>query len=442
MDPWRVLGLEATEDTRAVKRAYARLLKSTRPDEHPQQFQALHAAYKRALGLAEQRSRAAAAGDTEPETETAGKRTEKASTATAAGTQPLPPETPEWPAPVVPDDPPAAPVEPEPAFQDQPPPPARDPEPAWAAAREREEEREPEEDEWLAASREHERLLTQCQALLEREGQPAEEKEWRFLANSAWMLDSAFHHGLGDALMARLVERLRQQDNKPPLDTVTLAYLNSLFDWEGRRGLLAARFGDTAMDRVLAPLDANSSGDQALLQGLRGGKETVPPSRQANTEPAPETLYFTGMTLRMVAIVIDLLVVAALLVMPIWVVSVTVANFNGTGGDISIEAFMGFFLVLAVPAYLLMALVMEAGPGQATPGKRMLGLRVTNLEFQRLSFPHNLWRVMAFVVVNALTSKVVILVNLFLKGNLLHDRVSRSYVINWARSQREQKDGQ
>lgn len=120
MDPWRVLGLEATEDTRAVKRAYARLLKSTRPDEHPQQFQALHAAYKRALGLAEQRARAAAAGDTELETET-GKRTEKAFTATAAGTQPLPPETPEWAAPVVPDGPPAAPVEPEPAFLDQPP---------------------------------------------------------------------------------------------------------------------------------------------------------------------------------------------------------------------------------------------------------------------------------------------------------------------------------
>ncbi|AFT71848.1 RDD family protein [Alloalcanivorax dieselolei B5] len=434
MDPWRVLGLEATGDTRAVKRAYARLLKSTRPDEHPEQFQALHAAYKRALGLAEQRARAAAASDTEPETET-GKRTEKKSPATAAETQPLPPETPEWPAPVVP-------VEPEPAFQDQPPPPARDPEPAWAAAREREEEREPEEDEWLAASREHERLLTQCQALLEREGRPAEEKEWRFLANSPWMLDSAFHHGLGDALMAGLVERLRQQDNKPPLDAVTLAYLSSLFDWEGRRGLLAARFGDTAMDRVLAPLDTNSSGDQALLQGLRGGKETVPPSRQASSEPAPETLYFTGMTLRMAAIVIDLLVLVALLVMPIWVVSVMVADANGDADASGVGAFLGLFAMLAVPAYMLMALVMEAGPRQATPGKRMLGLRVTNLEFERLSFLHNVWRVMAFVVVNALTSKVVILVNLFLKGNLLHDRVSRSYVINWARSERERKDGQ
>lgn len=373
MDPWRVLGLEATGDTRAVKRAYARLLKSTRPDEHPEQFQALHAAYKRALGLAEQRARAAAASDTEPETET-GKRTEKKSPATAAETQPLPPETPEWPAPVVP-------VEPEPAFQDQPPPPARDPEPAWAAAREREEEREPEEDEWLAASREHERLLTQCQALLEREGRPAEEKEWRFLANSPWMLDSAFHHGLGDALMAGLVERLRQQDNKPPLDAVTLAYLSSLFDWEGRRGLLAARFGDTAMDRVLAPLDTNSSGDQALLQGLRGGKETVPPSRQASSEPAPETLYFTGMTLRMAAIVIDLLVLVALLVMPIWVVSVMVADANGDADASGVGAFLGLFAMLAVPAYMLMALVMEAGPRQATPGKRMLGLRVTNLEF-------------------------------------------------------------
>ncbi|WP_133492433.1 RDD family protein [Alcanivorax sp. 24] len=435
MGPWHVLGLEATGDTRAIKRAYARLLKSTRPDEHPRQFQALHAAYKRALSLAEQHARAADAG---PETAT-GEQAERKPVATAAETLPPSPERPEWPASVVPDDPLVAPEESEPAFLDQPPPPARDPEPAWTAARELE-EREPEEDERLAASREHERLLIQCQALLDREGQPAAETEWRFLASNPWMLDSAFHHGLGDALMARLVERSRQQEGTPPLDAATLGYLNSLFDWEGRRGLLAARFGDAAMERVLAPLDASSSGDQALLRGLRGGKETVPPARQANAEPKPETLYFTGMTLRMVALVIDLLVLAALLVMPIWVVSIMVADFNGTGGDIRIESFMSFFLVLAVPAYLLMALVMEAGPRQATPGKRMLGLRVTNREFQRLPFLHNLWRVIAFVVVNALTSKVVILVNLFLKGYLLHDRVSRSYVINWARSQREEKD--
>ena len=44
MWPWSELGLESTDDVRAIKKAYARLLKQTRPDEHPEAFQRLHQA--------------------------------------------------------------------------------------------------------------------------------------------------------------------------------------------------------------------------------------------------------------------------------------------------------------------------------------------------------------------------------------------------------------
>lgn len=44
-----LLGLPADADERAVKRAYARLLKTTRPDEDPVGFQRLNQAYQRAL---------------------------------------------------------------------------------------------------------------------------------------------------------------------------------------------------------------------------------------------------------------------------------------------------------------------------------------------------------------------------------------------------------
>jgi uncharacterized RDD family membrane protein YckC len=49
MDIWQTLEIEATPDTKAIKRAYAKKLKITRPDEDPQGFQSLHNAYKAAL---------------------------------------------------------------------------------------------------------------------------------------------------------------------------------------------------------------------------------------------------------------------------------------------------------------------------------------------------------------------------------------------------------
>ncbi|MEX3842342.1 hypothetical protein [Paraburkholderia sp. BR10882] len=50
--PWSVLEIESDSDERAVRRAYARVLKQQRADENPEQFQALRGAYEHALMLA------------------------------------------------------------------------------------------------------------------------------------------------------------------------------------------------------------------------------------------------------------------------------------------------------------------------------------------------------------------------------------------------------
>ena len=60
--PWQVLGLSGpTADKKAIKRAYAQQVKLYHPEEHPEEFQALQAAYqealKRATELAAQESR-------------------------------------------------------------------------------------------------------------------------------------------------------------------------------------------------------------------------------------------------------------------------------------------------------------------------------------------------------------------------------------------------
>ena len=52
MDCWQILQIEPTNDTRAIKRAYAKLLKTTRPDDDAAAYQALREAFDEALAIA------------------------------------------------------------------------------------------------------------------------------------------------------------------------------------------------------------------------------------------------------------------------------------------------------------------------------------------------------------------------------------------------------
>ena len=52
MDCWHILQIEPTGDTRAIKRAYAKLLKTTRPDDNAAAYQTLREAFDEALAIA------------------------------------------------------------------------------------------------------------------------------------------------------------------------------------------------------------------------------------------------------------------------------------------------------------------------------------------------------------------------------------------------------
>ncbi len=63
MNIWKILGIEPTTDVKEIKKAYARLAAEVHPEEHPKEFQELHAAYQQALQYAKRAKRFAAEYD-------------------------------------------------------------------------------------------------------------------------------------------------------------------------------------------------------------------------------------------------------------------------------------------------------------------------------------------------------------------------------------------
>ena len=51
MNCWEVLGIEPTKDKKEIKKAYARLLKQYHPEENPEEFKQIQAAYQQCLHL-------------------------------------------------------------------------------------------------------------------------------------------------------------------------------------------------------------------------------------------------------------------------------------------------------------------------------------------------------------------------------------------------------
>jgi hypothetical protein len=55
-DIWHILGIEPTEDLRAIKRAYALRVRENNPEDAPEQFQAIRSAYEIALSCADRKT--------------------------------------------------------------------------------------------------------------------------------------------------------------------------------------------------------------------------------------------------------------------------------------------------------------------------------------------------------------------------------------------------
>lgn len=403
MSPWQRLDLAPTDDVRAIKKAYARLLKQHRPDQDADAFQQLHQAYKTALRLAEQQPPATPAwpdgGD-----------------ADARESQPGLPEADEapeqlanWSIRLTPDTPPAPPAEPQRTADYQP-------------------------------------LFQRCRELLAEHHGARQPQYWEFLAQSPELLDDSFRQQLGQALFEELVRHQRDvaqwRSNRTAVEPVVLNYLNRLFAWDAHpQDLMDGP--DTAIRENLFEMIEQELAQPPVEQGLRGSKKLIR-QRPAKPQESLNFYYFGSMLHRCIALAIDLFAIAApvdaLLKWPWLSAQLDPARLGDTR------------LLISFALYILIASLLEHSRWQSTPGKWVLGLRVTDTNMQPMQWCHTLMRagcmvgVLALIVSNSyldvrggLLFVLLFVINCWMNGNLIQDRISRTHVINLRLSRRRHR---
>jgi uncharacterized RDD family membrane protein YckC len=146
----------------------------------------------------------------------------------------------------------------------------------------------------------------------------------------------------------------------------------------------------------------------------------------------PETLQYAGFWLRFVAVIIDGFISGAMLMVIVVIVGVVfglvMAGKDLTNRDFELFGnFLGFGLGLVIP-WLYYAFC-ESSSWQATPGKKALGLRVTDMSGLPIGFGRASGRYWGKLV-----SYVILYVGFFMAGwttkkQALHDMMAGTLVV-------------
>lgn len=407
MNPWQLLELAPTDDARAIKRAYAKKLKLTRPDDDPKGFQALNEAYQRALQMAKHQAASSTAAPAQAEAEAVA----DSALATNADVANAVDEDAESTR--------AAALT------------AEEREKADAARRAAEQDAYARAEAAVAAARDQALNETLQAALALVQGPHCNDrKRWSFVGQSQWILDAQYNQRLSRGLIAMVVDRLDPLDpnaKQAAISDEVLRYLNQLFEWADQPRMLAKLLSEKQFDQLMQRLSALN--DQPVLKAGQWQQGKTFKVRGQAVPRLPEYVL-AGMWVRFWALALDLFLVYMFLNFTY----VPIARKFATEGGASPEFFA---LIMVIPGYFLMAWIMESTRLQATPAKHLLNLRVTNRRFERIGLLHGFARSLAFLI-NCCLWKIGYFINLFLKGEFIHDRLSRTYVINLGRSLDEQ----
>jgi uncharacterized RDD family membrane protein YckC len=416
MDIWQTLEIEATPDTKAIKRAYAKKLKITRPDEDPQGFQSLHNAYKAALhratyweydededevdDLHEENNNQTQAENVitsseqstdiltpsvteeiidskinEPSTEFSTKLSTESSitaslelstesssefpiqnfgeTSTENLSETLELNSPEisnneTPTPEIPVNP---------------------------------------------LQVEGERLLGLAELFLAAsDGSQNNPKNWQFIIESPYILEDHFNWRLGLELLQTIHQHNLNQVAKPLriVGQDALSYLNNIFNWSENRQHILRALGDecaTWLDMIKDPM---TESQQDWQSKIRGGKKLIIHDSIKTKDARPLATHWQRFAAGFIDLVLFSLFISLL--------------FSDKKDFPFFPGLLGFPII-----YFLFFETSELG---GSIGKRLMGLKVVNLEFETLSFGRNLIRVLCFISYMLLVSIAIALISI------------------------------
>lgn len=350
MDIWEILEIERTNDIKKIKKAYAKKLKVTRPDEHPEEFQDLHFAYKAAMDQSKQW------GETENLYETQDNNFYSEDNAQENSNQ-------------------------ESSFHE-------DENLLILSTSINSKNLHDPEDKHQS---EINQLLEMSQNLLNTETKLNEIEAWNFFIDSPYILETSFNWRLGIGILQLLAEHNRKNYNyqiKPEL----INYLNSIFNWDANKdyinSLLDSDFVSDLLNKISDTYSTNKLG------GLRGSasiKFEAPSINQFSV------MHHATILMRFFAFSIDILILISLFLLmtltPLFDIK-----------SIHVSYFSALLLLISAAYFFLF----EISNFHASPGKMVLGLVVTNQFYEPISIIQALLRTgLVLLGISVLVSLVI-----------------------------------
>jgi len=185
------------------------------------------------------------------------------------------------------------------------------------------------------------------------------------------------------------------------------------------------------------PMNATPTPVSAAPMAATPGVYVAPPAAFAQVSVSP----YAGFWLRLVAYIIDGIILDIVIGVPLIAILVgsgVLAGLSAAGNDQSPQAaiamlFSGFFLIailIALVVIWLYSAYLESSVWKATVGKKALGLIVTDLEGQRLTFGRATGRFFAKVVSGFIPFAIgFIMAGFTEKKQALHDMIAGTLVL-------------
>lgn len=396
MSCWSVLELEENASLKEIKKSYAKKLKYNKPDENPEGFQRLNAAYQKACKIAKQKARQQTYEAEHAELESLEQPIPE--TTTASNPTPL--------------------IEKEVSEQEMFSPEHEETQydpvetPNTVPLIERELSRDDNEKLEPPPYTEDD-LIHDVDELMESD-HINDLSKWEALLDSQLLYEIRFR-GWFTLRLFYLVSKKIAENEENHLSHETLVFLNEKIMWTNQTDRLEAHFDFEEIERVKnhlkpKPKPKLKEQQQTFKEIHKTEKERITDSRKQHA----------SIFKRFAAFVIDILIFSVGLNI-IWKINDAIPDSTKLLSD---NVFWVFIIWLLILFPLMESLI------QATPGKFLVGIKVVTEKGKKLNILHAFLRFI-LCIINLAAIKITLLINsITFDGRFLHDRLSSSKVVD------------